>query len=261
MGMRLLIHVLPTFVFGLTDDLALLGHQVTGWGLLSQFTPLRYFPNFSVIKILVTFGISRSYQADVAAAELRRHLSNMDVIWRIFRIFACKSENFPNGEISERGFSNPHPWRVKNRRPSVWQLIIPISGIHIIAVPSRVEAIVGQMDVAKRQWRFKLFLYSLISRYNRRSGIRSHITVCTMKHNNKNILFLLMNRKQLWKIWCGVSWEFTVFSMSFHDSSNIRPGSFITQGNHKYQNKKSSRQCEIIVLIVDINTVLANARF
>ena len=42
--------------------------QDLGWLSLSQFRPLRYFSNFSVIKILVTHGISRSYLADVTTA-------------------------------------------------------------------------------------------------------------------------------------------------------------------------------------------------
>ena len=42
-------------------------------------------------------------------------------IWMWFREsnrYFCKIENFAYGEISERGFSNPHPW--PNTKPELW---------------------------------------------------------------------------------------------------------------------------------------------
>ena len=52
-----------------------------GWGLLRQFPPFREF--FSIVKTNVSYWISRLYLAGVAAAQLRWHLSNMNVIRRI----------------------------------------------------------------------------------------------------------------------------------------------------------------------------------
>ena len=55
-----------------------------GWGLLSQFPPFRYFPIFfRIIKTHLPYWISRLYLTGVSAAELRWHLSNMNVIQRI----------------------------------------------------------------------------------------------------------------------------------------------------------------------------------
>ena len=54
---------------------------VLGWGLLSQFSQFRYFPPFfRMIKTLIICMISRSCLTGVAAAELRRHLLNRNVI-------------------------------------------------------------------------------------------------------------------------------------------------------------------------------------
>ena len=81
-----------------------------GWELLSQRPPLfAYF--FSLAKTYVTYWTSRSYLTGVAAAELRRYLSNMDVTKSLKESnrFFCDIENFAYGEINERGFSNPRP--------------------------------------------------------------------------------------------------------------------------------------------------------
>ena len=64
---------------------------------------------FRLIKILFTFGISRSCLADIDAAELWWHLLNMDVIWRI-HLYFCQIKNFTNREINKWSFSNPHAW-------------------------------------------------------------------------------------------------------------------------------------------------------
>ena len=55
-----------------------------GWGLLSQFSPSRYFPNFSTFfKTHVRYWIARLYLTGIATAQLRWYLSNMKVIKRI----------------------------------------------------------------------------------------------------------------------------------------------------------------------------------
>ena len=68
-----------------------------------------YFPPFfkNTYKKMVTYWISHSYLTGVTAAELRWHLSNMNVIW-IFNIWFCNILNLCDGEINERRFSNPH---------------------------------------------------------------------------------------------------------------------------------------------------------
>ena len=64
---------------------------------------------FGMIKTLVTCVISSSYLAGVTAAELRRHLANMNMIEIIWLILLLNKIS-RNGEISERSFSNPHHW-------------------------------------------------------------------------------------------------------------------------------------------------------
>ena len=59
------------------------GHRVPGWGLLTQFPPFHYFPNFSVsLKHVLLLNIT-------------------------FIFCGCDRSS-----AAERGFSNPHPWLV-----------------------------------------------------------------------------------------------------------------------------------------------------
>ena len=53
-----------------------------GWGLISQFSPFRYFPIFfpNDQNSGYTCMISSSYLAGVTAAELRRHQANMNMV-------------------------------------------------------------------------------------------------------------------------------------------------------------------------------------
>ena len=87
--------------------------SILGWGLLSQFSPFRYFPNFSA---------SPKY---MLAIVYRIH------IWQVLQQLSCgdtcqiwmwckwsnryfdRIENFAYGEINERSFSNPHPWTIR----------------------------------------------------------------------------------------------------------------------------------------------------
>ena len=66
-----------------------------------SFVPL-FSEFFSIVKTHVRYRISRWYLTGVAAAQLRWHLSNMNVIERI--------EHFAYGVINEPRISNPHPW-------------------------------------------------------------------------------------------------------------------------------------------------------
>ena len=56
-----------------------------GWGELDQFTPFCEV-SCHVIETPVTYCISYSYTTGVAAAKLRRRLSNMNIIWRLWYI-------------------------------------------------------------------------------------------------------------------------------------------------------------------------------
>ena len=51
-----------------------------GLGKLSQFSPFRYYPIFRIVKTLITCMIARSYFTGVTAAQLWRHLTNMNVV-------------------------------------------------------------------------------------------------------------------------------------------------------------------------------------
>ena len=59
---------------------------VLGWGLLSQFPQCRYYFFFSILKTHVSYWISPLYFTGVTAAELRWHLSNMNVIKIIYHV-------------------------------------------------------------------------------------------------------------------------------------------------------------------------------
>ena len=81
-----------------------------GWGLLSQFPPFRYFPNFSVLP-----KHTLSIEDHVYIWQVSPQLSCGDIclIWmwceESNRYFS-RIENFAYGEFNERSFSNPHPW-------------------------------------------------------------------------------------------------------------------------------------------------------
>ena len=63
---------------------------------------------FRMTNTVVTCMISSSCLAGVTAAQLRRHLANINMI-EISDLYFCKIEISCNGEINERSFSNPHP--------------------------------------------------------------------------------------------------------------------------------------------------------
>ena len=77
-----------------------------GWGLLSQFLPFRYFPNFSALS---KHTLDIEFHVDIWQVSPQLSavtpLSNMNVIERI--------EHFAYGVINEPRISNPHPWPVR----------------------------------------------------------------------------------------------------------------------------------------------------
>ena len=84
-------------------------HTVQGWGLLMQFSPFRYFANFSALS-KQTLAI----EYPVYIWQVSPQLSCGDTcrIWTWFdesNMYFRHIENFAYGEINERSFSNPHP--------------------------------------------------------------------------------------------------------------------------------------------------------
>ena len=87
--------------------------RVQGWGLLSQFSPFRYCPHFPILS-----KQALAIEHCVYIWQVSPQLSCGDTcqIWMWFREsnrYFCRIEKFAYGEISERSFSNPHPWYQK----------------------------------------------------------------------------------------------------------------------------------------------------
>ena len=79
-----------------------------GWGLLSQFSPFRYFPHFP---LLSKQTLAIEYRVHIWQVSPQLSCGDTCQIWMWFREsnrYFCKLENFAYGEISERSFSNPH---------------------------------------------------------------------------------------------------------------------------------------------------------
>ena len=80
-----------------------------GWGLLSEFSPFRYFPHFP---LLSKQTLAIEYHVYIWQVSPQLSCGDTCQIWMWFRESNrcfCKIENFAYGEISERSFSNPHP--------------------------------------------------------------------------------------------------------------------------------------------------------
>ena len=95
-------------------------HQ--GWGLLSQFSPFRYFPHFP---LLSKQTLAIEYRVHIWQVSPQLSCGDTCQIWMWFREsnrYFCKIENFAYGEISERSFSNPHPWTLT---PLPWTKWLP----------------------------------------------------------------------------------------------------------------------------------------
>ena len=90
-----------------------------GWGLLSEFSPFRYFPHFP---LLSKQTLAIEYHVYIWQVSPQLSCGDTCQIWMWFRESNrcfCKIENFAYGEISERSFSNPHPWSI------AWAMIFP----------------------------------------------------------------------------------------------------------------------------------------
>ena len=92
---------------------------VQGWGLLSQFPPFRYFPNFSSLS-KHTFTVTYRVYIWQVSPQLSCGDTCQILMWfDESNMYFCKIENFAYGEIDERSFSNPHPWGGVNKAPFV----------------------------------------------------------------------------------------------------------------------------------------------
>ena len=84
-----------------------------GWGLLSQFPPFRYFPNFSESQ---KHTLAIEYHVYIWQVSPQLSCGDTCQIWmwsKESNRYFCKIENFACGEISERSFSNPHTWSTR----------------------------------------------------------------------------------------------------------------------------------------------------
>ena len=81
-----------------------------GWGLLSQFLPFRYFPNFSALS-KQTLAIEYHVYIWQVSPQLSCGDTCQIYMWfEKFNMYFCHIENFAYGEINERNFRNPHSW-------------------------------------------------------------------------------------------------------------------------------------------------------
>ena len=86
-----------------------------GWGLLSRFPPFRYFPNFSALS---KHTLDIEYHVYIWQVSPQLSCGDTCQIWKWFKEsnrYFWKIENFANGEINERSFSNPHPRTISFR--------------------------------------------------------------------------------------------------------------------------------------------------
>ena len=90
------------------------GNISLGWGLLSQFPPFRYFPNFLESQ---KHALAIEYHVYIWQVSPQLSCGDTCQIWmwsKESNRYFCKIENFACGEISERSFSNPHTWSMSS---------------------------------------------------------------------------------------------------------------------------------------------------
>ena len=82
---------------------------IQGWGLISQFPPFRYFPNFSALS---KHTLANEYHVYIRQVSPQLSCGDTCQIWMWCQecsMYFCHIKNFPYGEINERSFSTPHP--------------------------------------------------------------------------------------------------------------------------------------------------------
>ena len=83
--------------------------NVLGWRLLSQFSPFRYFPNYSE---WYKQWLPEWYQVYIWQVSPQLSCGDTWQIWtwlKVSNLYFCKIKISRNGEINERSFRNPHP--------------------------------------------------------------------------------------------------------------------------------------------------------
>ena len=97
-----------------------------GVGLLSQFPPSRYFPNFLVLSKHTSSIEDHVYIWQVSPQLSCGGTCQIYTWFKESKRYFCQIENSACGEISKRSFSNPHP------RPLFQHKDRPAIGISII---------------------------------------------------------------------------------------------------------------------------------
>ena len=93
--------------------------QYQGWGLLKQYFPFQYFPNFSASP---KYMLAIEYHTHIWQVSLQLSCGDTCQIWmwcKEFNRYFARIEIFAYGEINEWSFSNPHPRRAHTLRPEV----------------------------------------------------------------------------------------------------------------------------------------------
>ena len=81
-----------------------------GVGVTKPFSPFRYFPHFPLLSKQM---LAIEYRVYIWQVLPQLSCSDTCQIWMWFKEsnrYFCMIENFAYWEISERSFSNPHPW-------------------------------------------------------------------------------------------------------------------------------------------------------
>ena len=124
--------------------------SLPGWGLLSQFSPFRYFPHFP---LLSKQALTIEYRVYIWQVSPQLSCGDTCQIWMWFREsnrYFCQIENFAYGEISERSFSNPYPrtamiyskshvfvYPTRYNQLEVFLVLFYVSGIRLFLSPGQ----------------------------------------------------------------------------------------------------------------------------
>ena len=121
------IYMYPLVVWCVHQDCAN-GTIDQGLGLLSQFSPFRYFPHFP---LLSKQTLATEYHVYISQVSPQLGCGDICQIWMWFmesNRYFCKIENFAYGEISERSFSNPHPSTMTTSNGNIFCVTCPLCG-------------------------------------------------------------------------------------------------------------------------------------
>ena len=136
-----------------------------GWGLLSQFSPFRYFPHFP---LLSKQTLAIEYHVYIWQVSPQLSCGDTCQIWMWFKEsnrYFCKIENFAYGEISERSFSNPHPWQIHDNLSARRLCLIRQALLYNIHLTYKVtELFFWQSEIRQTQSNGTLTKYGVLPR-------------------------------------------------------------------------------------------------